>query len=149
MICELLQGWGEDKKLNFDILDSVRVVAGDTPLKVAQVNNGPLWAPEDPVHWVTAAYDILGGKIVEFFQDEEGEEPVLKRPRLMSTVVTAKQPAVTLQSQPKQGWSTGGVLRPRGGPGRGQGRGSQGPRGRGVTPYLGPTRGSAKRYYPW
>jgi hypothetical protein len=41
MICELLQGWGEDKKLNFELLDSVGVVAGDTPLKVAQVNNGP------------------------------------------------------------------------------------------------------------
>jgi hypothetical protein len=34
MICDLLQGWGEDRKLNFELLD--------TPLKVAQVNNGPL-----------------------------------------------------------------------------------------------------------
>jgi hypothetical protein len=107
MISEQLQGWGKSKGIDFEILDTVGTVIGTDVLKGAEYNNGPLWTPEDPVHWVTPAYELLGAKIGEFFQDKDGEEPLAKWPRLQSTVVTAKKSAVSLQSQPKPGWSTG------------------------------------------
>jgi hypothetical protein len=153
VICELLQGWGESKCKHVEILDSVGCIVGTTPLKEARFNEGPLWAPEDPVHWVNGAYDMLAEKASEFFQDGEDDQPAQKRPRLMSTVVAAKQPAVSLQAQPKPGWSTGELLRPQGGRGRrrGRGRGFGNHRGRGGNggPFRGPTRGGGKRFFPW
>jgi hypothetical protein len=144
IISEQLQGWGESKGIDFEILYTVGTVIGTDDLKGAQYNNRPLWAPEDPVHRVAPAYDLLGAKIGEFFQNEDGDEPLAKRPRLQSTVVTAKKPAVLLQAQPKPGWSTGELLGARGGCGRGR----SGPRGQGcLAPIEGP-KGGGQTLFP-
>jgi hypothetical protein len=123
MISELLQGWAESKSKNVEVMDTVGCIVGAMPLKEARFNDGPLWAPEDPVHCVNGAYEALADKASEFFQDGEDDQPAHKRPRLMSMVVATKQPAVSLQAQPKPGWSTGEFLQLQGGRGCGRGRG--------------------------
>jgi hypothetical protein len=150
-ILELIQGWGEHYLENFEIIDTMETLVPSAEYWAeAPFNGGPLWQPGDPVHLVARAYDELATKVAEVLLDVSDEadlEPVAKRQRLESVVVTVKGPVVAAPAPKaapaaRPGWSSGEIVRPASERGRGVNhRGRARPFNGGRSGYRGQARG--------
>jgi hypothetical protein len=161
-VLELIQGWGEHYLKHFEIIDTMETLVPSAEYWVeAPFNGGPLWQPGDLVHLVAQAYEELATKVAEVLLDVSDEadlEPMAKRQRLESAVVTVKGPAAPAPAPKaapaaRPGWSSGEIVRPASV--RGHGANCQGrsrPYKCGRTGYVGQARGpyrGQKRFFPW
>jgi hypothetical protein len=161
-ILELIQGWGEHYPEHFEIIDTNETLVPSAEYWAeAPFNGEPLWQPGNPVHLLARAYDELATKVAEVLLDVSDEadlEPMAKRQRLESVVVTVKgpaAPALVPKAAPavRPGWSSGEIVKPASERGHGiNHRGRVRPYNGGRSGYRGQARGpyrGQKRFFPW